>query len=142
MPSIPLKRLRILVVEDHADTRKLISRLVRDMGHSVITADCVESAMRVMESGPSEASPVDLVLSDLGLPDGSGLDLMRRIRQTRQDRRLKAIALTGHGMEEDVRRSREAGFDFHLTKPITVQALKDSINDVVREKVPDGAAPA
>jgi CheY-like chemotaxis protein len=72
----------------------------------------------------AEASRFDLVLSDLGLPDGSGLDLMRHLRDRYG---LAGIALTGYGMEEDIRRGREAGFVDHLVKPITFQKLADAI---------------
>jgi CheY-like chemotaxis protein len=72
---------------------------------------------------------VDLVLSDLGLPDGTGLELMAEIHQRYG---VKGIALSGYGMEEDVRRSLEAGFDRHLTKPINLQALQTAIEETTR----------
>ena len=70
----------------------------------------------------AEAGEFDLIISDIGLPDGSGLDLMRRLRAGAG--RSPAIALTGYGMEEDIRRSREAGFAAHLTKPIDFPSSK------------------
>jgi DNA-binding response OmpR family regulator len=69
------------------------------------------------------------VVSDIGLPDGSGLDLMRELGQRWG---LRGIALSGYGTEDDVRRSREAGFLQHLTKPVTPRALEAAIRDALR----------
>ena len=69
-------------------------------------------------------------LSDLGLPDGSGLDLMRELAGRTA---LRGIALSGYGMEEDVRQSLEAGFAKHLTKPVNLQALQAALREVARE---------
>lgn len=73
----------------------------------------------------AEAQPFDLVLSDLGLPDGNGLELMARLRERYG---LSGIAVTGYGMEDDVRRSSEAGFVDHLVKPITFARLENAID--------------
>jgi CheY-like chemotaxis protein len=77
--------------------------------------------------------PFDLVLSDLSLPDGSGLDLMRRLRD---ERGLSGIAVTGYGMEEDRRRSRDAGFVDHLVKPITLSTLADAVERFFASRPP------
>lgn len=71
------------------------------------------------------------MISDLGLPDGSGLDLMRQLRT---EHGLRGIALTGYGMEDDVRETGDAGFSDHLTKPVDVQMLEGAIRRVVRER--------
>ena len=110
------KTLRILLVEDHKDTRRTLSRLLTHFGHSVVTAENVESAMNVMGS-----NNIDVVLCDIGLPDGSGYEVAA---QARAKGHIKAIALTGFGTEQDVQRSKEAGFDFHLVKPINFQELR------------------
>jgi CheY-like chemotaxis protein len=115
--------LRVLVVEDEPATLRLMARLLGRLGHEVTTADSIAHAV-----GAVEAGEFDLVISDIGLPDGSGLDLMRRI-VSRQGPR-PAIALTGYGMEEDIRRSREAGFTAHLTKPIDFAKLEAIIRQV------------
>ena len=83
-----------------------MARLLRGLGHEVATAGTIAEA-----SEAADARPFDLIVSDIGLPDGSGLDLMRRVVARRGP--VPAIALTGYGMEEDVRRSREAGFTAH-----------------------------
>ncbi|HEY8665633.1 MAG TPA: ATP-binding protein [Tepidisphaeraceae bacterium] len=115
--------LRLLLVEDHADTARIMSRLLRSFEYEVQTADSVQSALRC-----AQKSKFDLVISDLGLPDGSGLELMHQLREMYQ---MKGIALSGYGMEEDVRKSIEAGFIAHLTKPINVQFLQATIRDLV-----------
>jgi PAS domain S-box-containing protein len=110
------KPLRILLVEDHKDTRRTMSRLLTHFGHNVVTADNVEGAMAVMAS-----NNLDAVLCDIGLPDGSGYEVAA---QARASGGIKTIALTGFGTEQDVQRSKEAGFDFHLVKPINFQELQ------------------
>jgi PAS domain S-box-containing protein len=108
--------LRLLVVEDEPATLRLMARLLTRMGHTVMTAGTIATALEILQ-----ANPCDLIISDIGLPDGSGLDFMNRVVSTRG--RLPAIALTGYGMEEDIRRSKEAGFAAHLTKPIDFTKL-------------------
>ncbi|HYP17698.1 MAG TPA: response regulator, partial [Opitutus sp.] len=85
----------------------------------VATAACCTEAREL-----AAARPYDLLISDLGLPDGSGLDLMRELQNRFQGR---AIALTGYGMESDVRSTHEAGFAEHLTKPVQIAALRAAI---------------
>jgi len=109
--------LRILLVEDHDDTREALSELLRLYGYEVESAASVAAALTCLDGGC-----FDLIISDLGLPDGSGLDLMRQVR-TRCHGEIKGICLTGFGMEEDMRQSREAGFLAHLTKPVSLQEL-------------------
>jgi PAS domain S-box-containing protein len=116
------KPLRILFVEDHQDTRRTLSRLLTHFGHNVVTADNVEGAMDIMDS-----DNIDVVLCDIGLPDGSGYEVAAR---TRANGGIKAIALTGFGTESDVRRSKEAGFDYHLIKPINFQELQTVLDQL------------
>ncbi|MFP5286118.1 MAG: response regulator, partial [Thermoanaerobaculia bacterium] len=113
--------LRLLLVEDHADTAAAMADLLRALGHEVTVAGSVGAALGAAEA---RGGRFDLVVSDLGLPDGSGLDLMRELSGRYG---LKGIALSGYGMEEDVQRSREAGFSKHLTKPVDLQAFKAAI---------------
>jgi len=115
--DLPLERsLHLLLVDDHADTRRILSRLLGKCGHRVSTADCGESALRLLETGRFDA-----IISDIGLPDTSGYEL---VREAKRRQPLQGIALSGFGMEEDVRRSLEAGFDYHLTKPVEFQELR------------------
>lgn len=120
----PARPLRILIVEDHEPTRDVMTKLLSDMGHRALAAGGLESALQLVRD-----NELDLVISDLGLPDGSGHDLMRQIRQ----RHLRGIALSGYGMEEDLRRSEEAGFSEHLIKPIDVSRLAAAIRRVTEQ---------
>src|SRR5258705_1296068 len=110
------KPQRILLVEDHQDTRRTLSRLLTHFGHNVVTAGNVEGALDIMGS-----NNIDVVLCDVGLPDGSGYEVAAHARAKGH---IKAIGLTGFGTEQDVQRSKEAGFDFHLVKPINFQELQ------------------
>jgi signal transduction histidine kinase/ActR/RegA family two-component response regulator len=108
----------ILLVEDHADTALVLSELLMSHGFKVQTAASISEARRVDLAG------VHLIVSDLGLPDGTGLDLMRELRARA---RLPAIALSGYGMRTDVEASKDAGFDLHLTKPVNFERLLTAI---------------
>jgi CheY-like chemotaxis protein len=108
--------LKILLVEDHDDTRRVLARLLTHFGYKVASASTLEEARTTFRS-----EPFDAILSDIGLPDGTGYELMTEAK-LRQG--VKGIALTGFGMSQDIRRSKEAGFDFHLTKPVDVAELR------------------
>jgi CheY-like chemotaxis protein/two-component sensor histidine kinase len=113
--------MRILLVEDHEDTNRSLTNLLRLRGYDVESANNVASGRDLADS-----RDFDVLISDLGLPDGSGIDLIESIRAKRP---VYAIALTGFGMEEDVRRSREAGFRHHLVKPIDLNKLDTLIQE-------------
>ncbi len=118
----PPKPLRILLVEDHRDTRRTLSRLLTHFGHEVLAADNVHRALEIIGSGE-----IDVLLCDIGLPDGSGYEV---ITQAKGKRPIHAVALTGFGTEEDIRRSKEAGFDLHLVKPIDLHELQTVLEKV------------
>jgi signal transduction histidine kinase len=124
-PAQRHQSLRILLVEDHPNTRTIMSRLLSNLGHDVVTAASVEAGIKEGLSGR-----FDLLLSDLGLPDGSGYDVMAALRDQPQ---LHAIAFSGYGMEADVERSREAGFGAHLVKPVDMHTLCSTIEAVCGE---------
>jgi CheY-like chemotaxis protein len=131
-PADPSARpLSILLVEDHEDTAKALARLLRHNGHDVRTANSVSSAIRTVD-----AHPFDLLISDIGLPDGSGLDLMRQVRARAK---LRGIVISGFGMESDIGRSKEAGFLEHLTKPVNLGELEAAIRRVTAAPEPDPA---
>jgi nitrogen-specific signal transduction histidine kinase len=115
LASRPRQSRRILLVEDHEDTNKSLTKLLRLRGYEVESASNIESALAL-----AAAAEFDVLVSDIGLPDGTGIDL---IRQLRSDRPPLAIALTGFGMEDDLRKTHEAGFYHHLVKPIDVNKL-------------------
>lgn len=111
-----VRPLRILLVEDHAATRLTLTRLLARRRHTVLPAGSMTEALEFVASGP-----FDLVVSDIGLPDGDGCALMQQLRRAQPG--LPGIALSGYGMERDIERSREAGFSTHFIKPIDVQSL-------------------
>jgi CheY-like chemotaxis protein len=117
-----LPPLRILLVEDHRATLVLLAKLLESAGHRVTTADSVRAALDA-----SATADFDLLISDLGLPDGTGHEIMRTLRERRG---LRGIAVSGFGMEEDIRRSHDAGFCEHVTKPVDLRKL-----DAVLRKV-------
>jgi hypothetical protein len=116
------RRLRILVVEDHGDTLQALSRLLNHFGHEISVADGAQNALKLIDS-----KEFDVVLCDIALPDGSGYDV---IAQAKRRRPVKAVALTGFGTSDDVERGKEAGFDFHLTKPVDFHELRAVLGQI------------
>ncbi len=116
-------RLRILFVEDHDSTRDVLARILRRSGHEVHVAS---SGAEALEAAATVAA-LDVVISDIGLPDQSGFDLMRAIRAKHG---LPGIALSGYGMEEDVKNARAAGFHAHLVKPVNFDQLRALLDQV------------
>ncbi len=114
------RKLHILLVEDHADTARILSRLLKREGYEVDVAFDMETALAT-----AEKSKFDLLVSDLGLPDGSGLELMRRLRQ--RDRTIRGIAISGYGQQKDIEQSSEAGFIEHVTKPVDIDQLTAAV---------------
>lgn len=106
---------RVLLVEDHQPTRSALIQLLNRRHFDVIGAESLSQARAI-----AAREAFELLISDIGLPDGNGCDLMSELRHRRG---LIGIALTGYGMDEDVGRSQAAGFAAHLTKPVSVQAL-------------------
>src|SRR5262245_35983317 len=112
--------MRILLVEDHEDTNRSLTNLLRRRGYQVQSALTFQSAIEL-----SGKEKFDVLISDLGLPDGSGIDLIQKLAS----KPPLGIALTGFGMEQDIRRSREAGFQHHLVKPIDLNKLDSLIQE-------------
>ena len=125
VPSAPasLRVLQILLVEDHGDTARILSRLLRNQGHEVRTAGDLKTALKL-----SREWEFDLLISDLGLPDGNGRDLMSQLRFIRPT--IPGIAISGFGTEEDIHLSQEAGFEEHLVKPVSIPALRAAIQRI------------
>jgi len=120
--AVASRKLNILIVEDHDNTATVMSKLLKHNGHEVVTASTVRQALEVLRT-----TPLDLLVSDLGLPDGNGFQVMRELAKISD---AKGIAISGYGMEEDLERSSRAGFSAHLTKPIDVQKLQETIQQV------------
>ena len=108
----------VLLVEDHADTARVTALLLQQAGYAVHVAGTVRDALATLLSGVR----IDLLLSDLGLPDGSGVDLLREARAAvGADALPPAVALSGFGMDHDVSRSLDAGFRTDLVKPVSAE---------------------
>jgi signal transduction histidine kinase len=121
------KAVKILLVEDHVDTRRVMSSVLARMGHDVRSAGTVAAALQSLESERFE-----VLVSDISLPDGSGLDLMRRIRQANGKMPVHGIALSGLSMADDIRQCYDAGFEKHLAKPVNLRQLQDVIQELAR----------
>jgi CheY-like chemotaxis protein len=142
MPAAPQQAplphgLRILVVDDHEDTAHALTRLLRGEGHYVTTAHTVAGAMALVAG----QRPVELVVSDIGLPDGDGCELLRRLRDFYGGRDIPAVALTGHGEEGLVDVCRVAGYRQFLLKPFRFEQVLQALRDL-SVKPGAGAAPA
>ncbi len=123
---------RVLLVDDHTDTRETLARLLAKANYEVTTADTVASAL-----DKAATAKYDIVVSDIGLPDGSGCDLMRELKQRYG---MRGVAFSGYGMEEDIRKSLEAGFSAHLTKPVDFHRLKEVMGLALQNKPAQAAA--
>jgi DNA-binding response OmpR family regulator len=112
----------VLLVEDHADAAELLRILLGRHGFEVTVAGSVHTVLAA-----AGATPMDVLVSDMALPDGNGSDLLRLLRA---NGRLPAIALSGLDREADVVSAREAGFDEYLGKPVSVEQLVDALRRV------------
>ena len=122
-PSCHSTPCRILLVDDHADTLCIMARLLRTSGHTVQTACSVREAIEAAEN-----ESFQLLISDIGLPDGSGTDIMNCLKSRYG---TVGIAISGFGHDDDFRKSRAAGFTAHLVKPIDLQKLEEVIREAL-----------
>jgi signal transduction histidine kinase/CheY-like chemotaxis protein len=115
-----LTNVRLLVIDDDADTRELITFILEECGAVVTSARSVREALDLVER-----SQIDILLSDIGMPDEDGYELIRRVRllENGTSRSVPAIALTAFATEDDKRRAFAAGFQFHLSKPVEPKEL-------------------
>ena len=122
-PPFEVTGSHILIVEDHEATRHTMSRLLARRGHIVMSAGTIAEALEIATSFPTE-----ILLTDVGLPDGSGRALMSALRKRRPQ--CRGIALSGYGTDDDVKLSNQTGFDSHLVKPIEIQELEFAIRNI------------
>jgi signal transduction histidine kinase/CheY-like chemotaxis protein len=121
-PAVP-KHRRVLLVDDHHDTCIGMKRMLERHGYKITVAHSAEQAVEKVRS-----EDFDLLISDIGLPDRSGYELMREVRLKKD---LPGIALSGFGSEQDISQAREAGFSEHLTKPINFERLERTIQTLL-----------
>jgi len=125
------RALRIVVVENHEDTRFLLQLLLEQLGHSVVTAATLAEALAVIPG-----SRADLLISDIGLPDGNGWDLLAQLGDATPP---YAIAMSGFGQISDRQRSLAAGYRHHLLKPVEPNRLEALLDEAAREVVRNDA---
>jgi signal transduction histidine kinase len=118
---------RVMLVEDNTDTSHALQVLLERKGFTVLTAHSVQSAVDI-----AKTYPCDLVISDIGLPDGTGLEVMKRLNQIRPTR---GIAMSGFGMDEDIQRSLASGFNAHLVKPVNFDRLNEILQQMLASAV-------
>ena len=124
-PSQP-SQIRLLVVEDHLDTTRMLYLLLAGFGYAVKTAGDAVTALELVAQ-----EPFDMLICDIGLPDETGYELMKKIRERKP---IKGIAVTAYGAEEDVRKSRDAGFSEHFLKPVELSRLHEAIQRVLASR--------
>lgn len=112
----------VLVVEDHLDTRNILVDVISSWGHEVRSASTAAEGLALLNQ-----TPVDVILSDIGLPDETGWEMMKKIRK--QNKTVRAVALTSYSSDLDRELSRAAGFNFHLVKPPDAARLQAVIGD-------------
>ena len=119
----PGSSVRILLVDDHPDTCAALERLLTLRGHQVVAAHSMHAALEAAQNNLS-----DLLISDVGLPDGNGMELLRNLRAKFD---IRGIAISGFGMDADISKSLEAGFSAHLVKPVKLEKLEATISRVL-----------
>jgi PAS domain S-box-containing protein len=123
--------LRVLAVDDHEDTLRVLRRLLKLLGYSLATAPSAAAALNY-----ATTNEFDVLVSDIGLPDENGHDLLRKMKRIRN---VPAIAISGYGSVTDIQNSLDAGFCAHLTKPLDCDRLHATIQKVVHDRSTQGA---
>jgi DNA-binding response OmpR family regulator len=127
MRTASLNLVNILLVEDHQNTRTVLATLLQHSGHKVSVAGSYGEALRLLVR---IRVPTDVLLCDLGLPDGDGLDLVGKAKTLR--RRITTIAVTARASEQDKELGRNAGFDYYVTKPLDYPQLRKLLAEADR----------
>lgn len=122
-PNVP--PMRVFIVEDHLDTLECFSVYLQSLGHTVFSASSVQEALREIPK-----SSCDILISDIGLPDATGWDLLRSLPLPRPP---YAVAMSGFGMSADREKSAEAGFRHHLLKPVSPSVLDGLLAEAAAE---------
>jgi PAS domain S-box-containing protein len=126
VPVTSRSKVRLLLIEVQSDTARALVRLLENRGYTIESVPNVALGLEATARGD-----FDLLLCDLGLPDGTGIDFIEKVRETDK---TPAIALTGFGMQQDVERAQNAGFNAHLTKPINLQKLEATIWRLLQDR--------
>ena len=126
--------MRILLVEDHNDTRNVLTRLLTHWGFDVSAAENLKAGLNQLET-----EPIDAIVSDIGLPDGTGYALISEAR--RQGKNMLAIALSGFGFPTEVQVAKQTGFDHHLSKPFDCQQLRSLLEEKITRRTAASSQP-
>jgi len=126
------RTLNILVVENHQDTLEAMKMFLDLNGHCVHAAGTMRAALEA-----ASTNPFDLIITDIGLPDGDGWELMRQLRERGP---VRAVAMSGYGWKEDLEKSRAAGFEAHLLKPLKVSDLEAILRKIEQQIGGDSAS--
>jgi PAS domain S-box-containing protein len=147
LPSRPinlgqLATRRILVIDDARDSVYVLSKLLTRMGQDVQVTQDAEEGLEM-----ARKQPPDVIISDIGMPKMDGYELARRLRQEPAVEKVVLVALTGYGQETDKQKAKDAGFDYHLTKPVGLEALEELLSSLPfaaesKEKESDSQLPA
>jgi len=123
-----LKNIEVMVVEDEADTRELLRRMLETQGAKVTTAGDADEALEALKLGPP-----DILVSDIGLPGTDGYELIRRLRKSEDDamRAVPAVALTAFARSEERTRALQAGYQVHIAKPVEPAELIATVASLV-----------
>jgi signal transduction histidine kinase/CheY-like chemotaxis protein len=124
-----LSGMRILAVEDDTDSREMLEMVLKSQGAEVVSASCMKDALKVLEG---KGWKPQVLISDLGMPELDGYDLIRAIRTDSSFKSLPAIAITGYAGNEEGKRTLDAGFQKHLSKPVSWRELIDAIVELAR----------
>ena len=120
--------LRIFLVENHSDTLKWLTLYLEQMGHTVVSARSMEEALAALPSAACE-----VLISDIGLPDGDGWQLLNKLRETSHEQPRYAIAMSGYGMNADRSKSKAAGYSQHILKPFKAAELQTMLEAAASE---------
>ncbi len=120
---------RILIIDDHGDTRRVLSTLLDRWGFNVSTAESLRSGLAFID-----AKEFDVIVTDIALPDGTGYALVAEAK--RKQNTLKAIAISGYGSAADIQIGKMSGFDHHLTKPFDCHALRTILSELSESRTP------
>jgi DNA-binding response OmpR family regulator len=121
----------ILLVEDHQDTRQAFAAILRSWGHRVETSSSVSSGLKVLEN-----DRVDVVVSDIGLPDRNGFDFIAEARERHPH--MATIAVSAYFTADDQQRGHDAGFDMYFAKPVDLRALRVALDRLDSAAIRDG----
>ncbi len=130
-PPVPSQNLKVLLVEDNRDALRYLALVLNQRGYQVTTAPSLSEGL-----SHAATDRFDVLVSDLELPDGSGLELMKELAQ----KGIPGVAMSGYGSDEDLRQSLDSGFSAHLTKPVDARRLEETILNVVRQATAKGHA--